>query len=105
MGGIFTTELYAEHKTFGYHQTVCGARNPAYCKCAVSGWANDQAKMCHCMFFCHEKNGFTFLTNAKKKLFMPWSKSATLSCIAETVINSSVVQKGFAALNLSETKS
>lgn len=35
MGGIFTTKLYAEHKTFGYHQTVCGVRNPAYCKCAV----------------------------------------------------------------------
>ncbi len=35
MGGILTTELYAEHKTFGYHKTVCGARNPAYCKCAV----------------------------------------------------------------------
>jgi len=35
MGGIFTTELYAEHKTFGYHKTVCGARNPAYCKCDV----------------------------------------------------------------------
>ena len=38
MGGIFTTELYAEHKTFGYHETVCGARNPAYCKCAVTCW-------------------------------------------------------------------
>jgi hypothetical protein len=38
MGGIFTTELYEEHKTFGYLKTVCGARNPAYCKCAVSGW-------------------------------------------------------------------
>src|SRR5690554_2510213 len=36
MGGIFTTELDAEHKIFGYHKTVCGARNPAYCKCAVS---------------------------------------------------------------------
>src|SRR5690554_2017094 len=35
MGGIFTTELYAEHQTFSYHKTVCGARNPAYCKCAV----------------------------------------------------------------------
>ncbi len=35
MGGIFTTELYAEHETFGYRKTVCGARSPAYCKCAV----------------------------------------------------------------------
>jgi hypothetical protein len=29
MGGIFTTELYAEHKT------VCGTRNPCFCKYAV----------------------------------------------------------------------
>jgi len=26
MGGIFTTNAYAEHKTFGYHKTVCGAQ-------------------------------------------------------------------------------
>jgi hypothetical protein len=37
MGGLFSTNVYAEHRTFGYHKTVCGARNPAYCKCAVSG--------------------------------------------------------------------
>ena len=37
MGGIFTTKLYPESKTFGYHKTICGERNPAYCKCAVSG--------------------------------------------------------------------
>jgi len=35
MGGLFTTKVDAEHKTFGYHKTVCIARNPAYCKCAV----------------------------------------------------------------------
>jgi hypothetical protein len=36
MGGIFSTNVDAENKTFGYHKTVCGARNPAYRKCAVS---------------------------------------------------------------------
>jgi len=35
MGGFFTTNVYAEHKTFGYHKTVCRAQNPAYCKCVV----------------------------------------------------------------------
>jgi len=35
MGGIFTTELYAENWTFNYHKTVWGARNPVYSKSAV----------------------------------------------------------------------
>jgi len=30
MGGFFATELYAEHKTFGYHKTVFEKRNPAF---------------------------------------------------------------------------
>ena len=37
MGGLFTTNVYTEYKIFGYHKCVCGERNPAYCKCAVSG--------------------------------------------------------------------
>ena len=48
-GGLFSTNVDAEHKTFSYHKTLCGARpyrtdtfgrerNPAYCKGAVSGW-------------------------------------------------------------------
>lgn len=36
MGGLFTTNIYAEHKTFGNKKAVCGVRNHAYCKCAVS---------------------------------------------------------------------
>jgi hypothetical protein len=35
MGGLFSTNVHSEHCTFGYHKIVCGARNPAYCKCAV----------------------------------------------------------------------
>jgi len=38
MGGIFSTNVDAEHKTFGYHKALCGERNPAYCKCAVACW-------------------------------------------------------------------
>ena len=37
MGGLFTSNVYTEHETQGYNKTVFGARNPAYCKCAVSG--------------------------------------------------------------------
>src|ERR1051326_3293596 len=36
MGGLFTTNVDVEHKTFCYHKIVCGARSPAYCKCARS---------------------------------------------------------------------
>ena len=46
MGGIFTTDVYAEHKTFGYHKTVCEARNPAYCKCAVICWRSFHRHYC-----------------------------------------------------------
>ena len=52
MGGIFTTNVGADHKTFGYHKTVCGARNPAYCKCAVT---------C-CRFFCPNRCQSKFAT-------------------------------------------
>jgi hypothetical protein len=37
-GGVFTTNVYAEHKTFGYHKAVCEARNPAFWVGAVMGW-------------------------------------------------------------------
>jgi len=47
MGGLFTTNVDAEHKTFGYHKTVCGARNPAYCKCAVMCCHSFQFLFCH----------------------------------------------------------
>src|SRR5690554_488109 len=36
MGGIFITNVDVEHRTFVYHQTICGVRSPAYCKCAVT---------------------------------------------------------------------
>ena len=53
MGGIFTIELYAEHKTFGYHnpdsyRDVKRRRNPAYCQCAVTGWR----------YLCHDCSVF-----------------------------------------------
>ena len=35
MGGLFSTKVHSEHCTLFNHKTVCGARNPAYCKCAV----------------------------------------------------------------------
>jgi len=35
MGGLFSTNIDAENCNFGCHKTVYGARNPAYCKCAV----------------------------------------------------------------------
>ena len=35
MGGIFSTIVYSKIQTLCYHQTIYGARNPAYCKCAV----------------------------------------------------------------------
>jgi hypothetical protein len=38
MGGLFSTNVYAEHKAFGYHKTVFGTRNPAFWVGAVSGW-------------------------------------------------------------------
>ncbi len=38
MGGIFTSNVDAEYKTFGYYKTVRGEKNTAYCKCAVMGW-------------------------------------------------------------------
>ncbi len=34
-GRVFSTNVYAKNRTFYYHKTVCGALNPAYCKCAV----------------------------------------------------------------------
>lgn len=35
MGGIFTINVYAEHKTFGYHKSVCGALNRQFLVGAV----------------------------------------------------------------------
>ena len=35
MGGLFSTNVYAENRTSFKHKIVCGERNPAYCKCAV----------------------------------------------------------------------
>jgi hypothetical protein len=26
-GGLFSTNVYSDYQTFGYHKTVCGARN------------------------------------------------------------------------------
>ena len=37
IGGLFSTNVHSEHSTFINHKAVCGARNPAYCKDAVSG--------------------------------------------------------------------
>ena len=36
MGGLFSTEVYSENRTFDYHKTVKRRRNPAYCQCAVT---------------------------------------------------------------------
>jgi len=30
---------FAKQQTFCNHKTICGARNPAYCKCAVKSSA------------------------------------------------------------------
>jgi lysophospholipase L1-like esterase len=39
MGGLFSTNVHSENLTFCNLRQLadCGARNPAYCKCAVSG--------------------------------------------------------------------
>ena len=37
ISGILSTIVDAENQIFGYNKTIIGARNPAYCKCAVSG--------------------------------------------------------------------
>ena len=47
MGGIFSTNVYAEHKTFGYHKNVCGVRYPAYCKCAVQATPSVSFVFCY----------------------------------------------------------
>ena len=55
MGGLFSTNVHAEHKTFCYHKTVCGVRNPAYCKCAVTCCAFVHLMMCRLksyLIFC-----------------------------------------------------
>ncbi len=61
MGGIFTTNIDSEHKTFGYHKTVKRRRNPAYCQCAVivSGSCPLSLQtivsiefLCHCRVSC-----------------------------------------------------
>lgn len=65
MGGIFTTNIYAEHKTFGNHKTVCGERNPAYCKCAV---------MCSLYFVRHYNSFFTQpIKRSNSPFFSMWS--------------------------------
>ena len=50
----------AEHKTFCFYKTFCGARNPACCKCAVSGSKTVLSELCrfkfaHKLFYCSDK--------------------------------------------------